>query len=78
MGRILVRLFLAAVLLVTTVVSVIAATPPQAVQSETGEVGSHSDDLKHPLGEKRRDLRQKGLEAKLQGAAIENVYEVED
>jgi immune inhibitor A len=35
-----------------------------------------SDNLKHPLGEKQRALRQKGLEAKLKGIAKGKVHEV--
>jgi immune inhibitor A len=38
--------------------------------------GPQSDDLKHPLGEQRRALRQQALEARLHGKAYGRVHEV--
>jgi immune inhibitor A len=52
-----------------------APAPPPPGQLDEPAVG-HSDNLKHPLGERRRQLRQQGLAARLQGIAKGKVYEV--
>jgi immune inhibitor A len=50
-----------------------AAMPPAKTDKDNTGI---SDDLKHPLGEKRRALRQLGLQARLQGIAQGKVHEV--
>jgi immune inhibitor A len=50
-----------------------AALPPAKTdKDQTGK----SDNLKHPLGERQRALRQLGLQAKLQGVATGKVHQV--
>src|SRR5687767_9646331 len=60
-------------LLAPTAFAAPAAVPPS--QGDEPNVG-RSDDLKHPLGEKQRALRQKALAARLQGRALGRVHEV--
>jgi immune inhibitor A len=50
-----------------------AARPP--AKTDKDNVG-FSDNLKHPLGERQRVLRQLGVQAKLQGAATGKVHKV--
>ncbi len=51
-------------------------TTTTATAAPNGEARGHSDDLPHPLGERRRALRQQALQQKLKGKAYGKVGEV--
>lgn len=70
-------LVLIIVLLVSMLTPAVFAAPAAApsAKREKDNQGK-SDDLKHPLGEKQRALRQKALEMKLKGKATGNVVQV--
>ncbi|MEO7910299.1 MAG: immune inhibitor A domain-containing protein [Roseiflexaceae bacterium] len=69
----LLALIVALSLLVPAAFAAPAARP--SVKGDKDNI-TFSDDLKHPLGERQRMLRQLGLQAKLRGTATGKVHEV--
>ena len=69
--------FLVLVMLVAAMVPAAGAAPASAGEIDDAPmVGSNSDDVSHPLGDMQRELREKALEAKLNGKANGKTHEV--